>query len=284
MAGTLSAIMAAGATSSAQLSGGSALTADVIAKLATPISNLSSSGILDAGFFARFAGSAVLSGDGTITFAKKQVYHLSGARIQNPVGNGTLVATAAFPVKSPVLTTFTTPGAYTYPIPYWCKFVDVIAVGAGGGGGGCDGVFQGEGGGAGDWKTYTFGRPGSGAGYIIPWSTTEITGVVGAGGTAGAIYTDGGIGGGTYFYTAGVFNDYAAGGDRGASSSGAQSGVNGDSPGNQTYNGQTYVGGAVSIGNPAVGNAPGGGAAARKAVAGAGAAGARGQMWFYAYQ
>ena len=98
-------------------------------------------------------------------------------------------------IPLPLSETFTTPGAYTYNIPAWANNIDVILLGAGGGGGGCNGILQGEGGGAGQWDYTTLVR-----GVNFPTNTTQITGTVGTGGTAGgtSVRSPGGNGGATH--------------------------------------------------------------------------------------
>uniref|UniRef100_A0AAU8GL56 Minor tail protein n=1 Tax=Mycobacterium phage Farewell TaxID=3158893 RepID=A0AAU8GL56_9CAUD len=197
-------------------------------------------------------------------------------------GAGADTATAGFASHAPLAATFTTAGAYTFTIPVWCRYIDVILLGGGGGGRGMITIGAwGEGGWGGNWAVYTLER-----GVHIPWTARIITGVVGAGGAgsaAGFNPARGQTGGSTTAATNG-WSGTATGGV------GGQNAIDPNgravSPLTQTVSGQTYTGGAEraagASGNP--GNPPGGGGAAAEFTGQAGGAGARGQAWFYCYQ
>ncbi|AYR01194.1 minor tail protein [Mycobacterium phage Oscar] len=161
--------------------------------------------------------------------------------------SSTASAAAGFPAMPATRTNYLTAGAFTYTIPWWAYWIDVLVLG--GGQGGINGSFgNGSGGAAGKWSVATLRR-----GVDIPWTVTTITGTVGPGGgsnggngtattatyTGGPVLTGAGGSGGTD-----IFN------------------VVGRSPGNQVIAGETYVGGAESPNLGAAGNAPGGGGAA----------------------
>ena len=87
-----------------------------------------------------------------------------------------LIMVRGKPLTLPSLAqTFAVAGAYTYNIPTWANFIDVILLGAGGGGaGGNASNGDGVGGKAGVFATITLRR-----GVDIPSSLTQITGVIG---------------------------------------------------------------------------------------------------------
>ena len=183
------------------------------------------------------------------------------------------------------LTSFTAVGAYTYNIPDDCRIIDAVVCGGGGsGGGGGAYVFystNGLGGNAGAWATYRLVR-----GVDIPWSTTTITGTVGAGGplygAAGGGYT----GSASTALATGWAGLSAAGGAGG----GGAAGNNGQTRLNLTFDGRTYTGGAGGNfpGSAATGagSQPGGGGAGGNGWntgANPGAPGGAGAAYFYAY-
>ncbi|AOT25509.1 hypothetical protein SEA_MARGO_5 [Mycobacterium phage Margo] len=183
----------------------------------------------------------------------------------------------------------TTAGSYTFNIPAGCLFIDVILLGGGGGGQGMGSATAwGQGGWAGSWGIWTLRR-----GIDIPWSTTQITGVVGAGGTAGPGFSlsgtgAGGAGGNTTAVATGWAGTHVANGGAGGNNRNLD--TTGKSPGTQTVNGINYVGGAEAfnaVGGSAAGNIYGGGGQAAMISIGffgnAGGAGARGTAWFRAY-
>lgn len=187
-------------------------------------------------------------------------------------GDGNLSVTAAFPANPPATTEYPLAGNYTYDIPYWCTYIDLILLGGGGGGAkALGGVVPGPGGQAGFWTTTTAQR-----GNEIPWTTTTIAITVGPGGAAVA------NGGSTTATAIGMASQTAIGGTQGAGTNG----TNGESPGSVTYMGQTFAGGAVQTTAGAAGNAPGGGGSGAKPLAGAPTpgAGAQGAVWVVARQ
>jgi hypothetical protein len=222
--------------------------------IATDLGSLAGAGFMSAAAFASYARSSPFSGGSLLT------------------------ATQAFPAKAPQTDTFTTIGAYTYTIPYWARYIDIILVGGGGGGQGM-GLFGswGEGGFAGTWDTITMER-----GVSIPWTTSQITGVVGAAGTAGpASSAAAGAGGASTANATGMAAQSGAGGAGGAASN---TQTTGDSPGNVVVQGVTYVGGAAQGSARGAGNAPGGGGGGTTVSSTGGGVGSRGQVWFRAWQ
>jgi hypothetical protein len=165
-------------------------------------------------------------------------------------------------------------GSYTIQIPPSCDTFDLVLVGAGGGGG-AGGTGNGVGGLAGSWRSRTFVR-----GIDVPWSTTQITGTIGAGGVAGVVSgVSAGAGGNTTATDASTQVNLTANGGAGA---GWTSNVNGQGPGNLTFAGNTYPGGQMApVGTPGklAGGAGGGGWPSQN-----GGVGAAGAVWLYAYQ
>ena len=183
------------------------------------------------------------------------------------------------------LTTYSSAGAYTYNIPQWATHIDIVLCGGGGGGeGSVSNLFtgsNGSGGDPGEWKTVTVQR-----GVDIPWTTTTITGTVGAGGAGGPVNTIGQPGESTTASATGMTTITATGGI--ARSSGSETGFG---PGNRSYNSQLYIGGADQPpwggGHSGVtGFPPGGGGSGSTwstTFQGPGGAGAQGVAHFYAY-
>ncbi|AOT25767.1 minor tail protein [Mycobacterium phage Tortellini] len=172
-------------------------------------------------------------------------------------GLGADSGTIAFTSMAAVETSYTTPGAYTYKIPVWCRYVDIVLCGSGRGGNGNSGALAGAGGNAGGWAGTTLER-----GVSIGWEIITITIVVpdGGNGGSGAVIGVGGQGANGSAATASVVSGSpflsAPGG------SGERSGnQSGGSPGNYTYSGwKTFTGGAeTTSGNGTAGNPPGGG-------------------------
>ncbi|UVF60802.1 hypothetical protein SEA_STICKER17_30 [Gordonia phage Sticker17] len=187
---------------------------------------------------------------------------------------------AAFTAMPPATTTFTSVGSFTYTIPPWCKYIDIIALGGGKGGQTGSGAINqaGSGGLPGQWAVATLQR-----GADIPWSEAQLTGIVGAGGAGGANSDNAPGGNGTAStVTASAGTLSAAGG------TGTNSGRDGPGPGNYIYLGTEYVGGATAVNNGQAGNPPGGGGAGGNGgifgIRTRGGAGARGQVWIRAYQ
>jgi Concanavalin A-like lectin/glucanases superfamily len=187
-------------------------------------------------------------------------------------GEGTLSMTAAFPANPPTTQEFSPAGNYTYNIPYWCRYIDLILLGGGGGGANAiGGVIPGAGGQAGFWTTTTVQR-----GLQIPFTTASIALTVGAGGAGAA------NGAPTMATATGMAPQTAVGGTQGAGTNG----TTGQSPGNKVYNGVTYTGGAAQNTPGAAGNAPGGGGGGANPLLGAPTpgAGASGAAWIVARQ
>lgn len=190
---------------------------------------------------------------------------------------------AAFTAMPPETTSFFAVGSFTYYIPTWCRYIDIIALGGGKGGQTGSGSLNqpGSGGLAGQWNGITLQR-----GVDIPWSEAQLTGTVGAGGAGGANSDNAAGGNGTAStVTASIGTLTAAGGTGTNSGSTRRDGLG---PGNYIYLGTEYVGGALAGNSGQAGNPPGGGGAGGNGgVFGnrtRGGAGARGQVWMRAYQ
>ncbi|APC43624.1 minor tail protein [Mycobacterium phage LilPharaoh] len=194
-------------------------------------------------------------------------------------------AAAAFPMMEPVDVEITTVGEFVVPIPFWCRYIDVVLLGGGGGGSGGDSglLLNGRGGLAGGWYTATLER-----GVLVDPLLTELTGVVGAGGNGRGTNTAGNYGNPTILYVGDLVLTGAAGkgGPRPSIGTG-NSGTPGQSPGTVTLNGREFVGGDVAY-MEQDGNPPGGGGGyGRGGILGGGTAGrngARGQVWLRFYQ
>ncbi len=199
-------------------------------------------------------------------------------------GLGADTVTNGFATHAAVTTPYTLAGTYTYTIPVWCRYIDVVLVGAGGGGA-SSGTFYtlgGYPGQAGSWATLTLQR-----GVDIPWTATSITVVVGVGGNKGVggfTGTSGTDGAASTLVISGSTVLTAAGGTRGGVSATGTSDNTGRSPGSITYNGEPYTGGATQPTTGANGNPPGGGGAGGKNFGGSGGNGAPGGGWCRAYQ
>jgi hypothetical protein len=203
----------------------------------------------------------------------------------NLSGSGTLslAGPPTFPAMPPATWSQTAAGNYTYNIPYWCTYLDVILLGAGGGGAyGSSVIVGGNGGQAGSWTALTLYR-GVGAPPVgvvqIPATTESIDIVVGSGGTAGTNTKAPGNGVSTTAAAAGLPQKSAIGGMGGANGNSQGAAVN---PPTKTLNVTTETGGgAQGIGSTA-GNAPGGGGAGGYFASGG--AGAAGAAWIVARQ
>ncbi|MFD7247954.1 hypothetical protein ACFV6Y_39165 [Streptomyces massasporeus] len=203
-------------------------------------------------------------------------------------GLGSDSATCGFSPKAAALTSYATPATYQYRIPVWCRYIDVVLLGAGGGGASSGtfytlGGYPGE---AGVYATVTLER-----GVHIPWAAIFITLTVGTGGARGSggfTGTAGSAGGSTiltYTNAAGSpITVTATGGAGGIANLTGTSDNTGRSPGNRTYNGQPYTGGAAQSTAGSDGNPPGGGGAGGRNFGGAGGVGAPGGAWCRAYQ
>ena len=203
---------------------------------------------------------------------------------------GIVEGDVAPPYFAPRTQSFDIAGAWSYVIPSWAKYVDVIKLGGGGGGaGGNGGVgIAGEGGDAGQWHAETLER-----GVHFPTAGATIGGTVSAGGNGGARESNGSA-------AAPTTRNAIAGGTGASQANGGAGGtgegtdgdyIYGDTPGNFVYNGTTYVGGGRAQGgngdgkpgSPA-GGGGGGGQGGFYTVAWPGGKGARGQVWVVARQ
>ncbi|AGK85735.1 hypothetical protein 33D_0053 [Mycobacterium phage 33D] len=183
---------------------------------------------------------------------------------------------------APLPQQFTAAGNYTYAIPYWCRFIDIVVLGGGGGGQASAALFNyGAPGDPGQYQAVTLER-----GVDIPWAVAAITGTVGDGGSAWGTYgaIPGGPGGNTTatFTGGGTLSGPGGGGGIGWAT---QAGSRGPGPGNFTYNGQLYVGGGLADqGANKPGKPPGGAGSGNSPGAGGAGPGAPGAVWFRAYQ
>lgn len=180
-------------------------------------------------------------------------------------------------VQQPIPTEFATPGTFTYDVPAGAIALDFIILGAGASGlpGNTSTLVTGWGGLAGQWLTATV-SPASG------WpSNGQVTVVVGAGGA------EQGINGATTVHPGAASSvsapgmpTYSAPGGNGPNTGS----VDGQSPGNQSYNGENYIGGAEQLPDYD-GNAPGAGGGGGDATAAQyyyGGAGGPGAVWIVA--
>lgn len=183
-------------------------------------------------------------------------------------GRGADSAIAGITVHAADSTPFTTVGANNYPIPVWCRYIDVVLIG--GGEAGTNGSFAtGLGGDEGKWATFTLER-----GVHIPWTATTITITVGAGGASN------GADGGASTAAAPGWAGLSAAGGSGGGGIGAWAG---NAASNLTYNGVLYPGGSGGSTGGGTGGTPGGGGGGGN-IFGNGGAGGRGQGWCRAYQ
>lgn len=197
---------------------------------------------------------------------------------------GADTATARFSPQPAALTAITAVGTTVVPIPVWCRYLDLALVGAGGGGA-SSGTFYllgGFPGSPGTWATTTLER-----GIHIPWTTTTLTFVIGAGGAKGSggfAGTAGGPGAATTAIGDGWAGLSAAGGAGGPQHPTGINANDGPGPGDKTYNGVTYPGGATQTSDGATGYAPGGAGAGGANFGGPGGVGGAGGAWCRAYQ
>lgn len=206
-------------------------------------------------------------------------------------GIGIITGDVPPPYNAPRTTYFTAPGAYSFEVPLWADYVDVILGSAGGGGHGGNGglPISGHGGYPGEWKTERLVR-----GVDFPAGPVTITGVVGVGGPGGAKEHDGGNGGNTTraAIPSGKAAMTAVGGLGATIYSTEEGNSIGHGPGNKSFNGETVVGGGDAPGGSggpgspgqAPGGGGGGGAGGVYTIAWPGAAGARGVAVFVARQ
>lgn len=165
--------------------------------------------------------------------------------------------TSAFPSMSAVTQTVTDTGHI--PIPYWCRYIDVIVVGGGKGGQAGSLVFEGRGGTRGYNASQRWDRGAYGNGW------NRIYFEVGARGNrgAGSLNQAGGNGGATKLWIDENDTWIGAGGYLEANgATGDKSGRSGESMPNTTINGMTLNGGAGSNGDGGQPGAGGGGGSA----------------------
>lgn len=241
----------------------------------------SGGGTLSAIVGSKYLRDADLAGTGVLSASN--VYAIV-PRPSTLAGAGLLTVGAAFPASAPDSWSQIAAGTYTYNIPYWCRYIDIVLLGAGGGGASSGpfyllGGFPGS---PGTWATVTLER-----GVHIPWDTATITLVAGTGGARGSGGAGGTAGG------AGTASTASAPGWAGLSAPGGAggpqhpTGVNandGPSPGNKTYNGQLYTGGGVQTDDGGTGKAPGGAGAGGSNFGGSGGVGGPGGVWVRSYQ
>lgn len=185
-------------------------------------------------------------------------------------------AVAGFSAVAGATTTYNTVGTFTFTIPVWCRYIDLIGLGGGAGGTG-GGTFTGNGGGSSSWATRTLER-----GVDIPWSATALSVVVGDGGSAGGAF--GGTGGGgnpTYIQYSSTDLIRSNGGSANSGTGGTRTGRAVDPNTTTVGDGQTYTGGSASTSSTA--QVPGSGGYGGSNFA-AGNKGGRGQAWIRARQ
>lgn len=242
---------------------------------------LAAVGTLAAQVSQAYTLGAALSGAGSLAAQVAQKYQLGAAF----AGAGAMACTAAFPSMSPATQTFSSTGSATYNIPYWCRYIDVVFISGGSSGQTGNGAINtaGKGGNPGAWQGIRLER-----GVDIPWTATTLSLNVGSGGARPANSDNAGPTAGantvlTYQNLAGQTITVTATGG-----SGTQSGQNGGSPGNFTFQGIGYSGGNGGTGNAGAGAQPGGGGAGGNGgIFGSrtqGGLGGNGQAWCRAYQ
>jgi hypothetical protein len=234
-------------------------------------------------WLARYLLAANFVSDGQLAMTIAQIQTLSTGFD----GSGNLTSIMDYPTFAPSSVYYISNATYT--IPYWCRYIDVIALGGGGGGsGGYGSYFNGNGGGQGTdvakFGTYTLTR-----GSNLPWTTATLSVTVGTGGA-------GGSGGSTIFDVptppdglpsgvSGIGLSFIGGaGGKGADKSVTRP-RQGLSPGNVTYNGIQYVGGGETTSSTA--QVPGSGGYGGNGgffSGSSGYAGGRGQVWLRARQ
>jgi hypothetical protein len=176
------------------------------------------------------------------------------------------LGTTAIYKSTPELTTYSTAGTFTYTIPSWCSYYDIVCLGGGQAGGVGSLLVTGQGGAAGSWYTTTVTR----ANFL---STTTLTVFIGAA-QVGMVGTQQWNNPGKPGLAATVTGGFGT--VSGAGGTGGNGGLNGGSPGNRTLNGVTYTGGVYP-------NAPGTGGGGGGLLGGAGGQGEIGRVWIRAY-
>lgn len=237
-----------------------------------------------SGGFGASAGAARAKPVGTSEGSGRAVGSVVVRQVAAAIqAGGSGAAASRFSSMPPATQQITAAGVYTYSIPVWCRFIDILVLGAGGGGNEGMGAFQtGGGGGEGAWQTLTLER-----GVHLSWGTSSITGSVGVGGDGGKPFTaavNGQPSTAAYQNLSGTsVTATANGGTKGKGQLVQQPGY---SPGSQTINGQTYSGGTGGTGNGGTGGIGAGGAGGNGgAFSGSpGGKGGNGSAWFRAYQ
>jgi len=165
-------------------------------------------------------------------------------------------------------------GNGSVPIPNWCGYIDVIALGGGGGGnhGGTVG-FYGEGGYAGKWAKQTWVR-----GVDFDSDNTHVDFVVGLGGAGGYNIVIPGANGTASVWTLNGHTLSGAGGEGGNELRFGGHTV-GQGPGSTTFNGVTFVGGDDQNVYGSGGTTGGGGAGGNWISFQAGGRGGNGAGW-----
>ena len=198
-------------------------------------------------------------------------------------GRGIDTGTAGFtPQSASQVYQITTTGTHQFlPIPAWCRYIDVILLGAGGGGAGGNQLgADGRGGAAGVYASRRWDRGAS----RNTWRQLAI--LLGNGGSGGSRNNNGsgGAGGATELWIddwSGWVGEYLQGGG-GSGGSGTNPVFGNDrpgkSPGNHTFQGITAVGGGGNSSAPGSGG-EGGGGSSWPLNSGSGKDGARGQAW-----
>jgi hypothetical protein len=246
---------------------------------------LSGNGSLSVSYIVKPVINFNRSGDGSLTLSLKTIQNLTWAFSGNGglaavivskltgsasfSGAGGLASTMRIPTVSPQQYIYDAVGTVSFPIPYWCTFMDVVMCSGGAGGKRGTLFITGQGGKSGNWAASILHR-----GVNMPYGTTALTVTVGNGGGSG----DNNPGGACQVSGTGVTTITAAGG------SGTQSGLAGGSPGDYSFNGVNYGGGSGGGILSGTADPPGGGGQGGSVGNGAGSAGARGQVWIRCYQ
>lgn len=176
-------------------------------------------------------------------------------------------------------------GSFTFTLPTWWQYLDILVLGGGGGGGGGNATIKGEGGDAGVWGWTTITR-----GNQVPYGTTSLTVTVADGGKGGSgnIFSAfaGSSGQQSKVANGGTNLSTGNGGDGGGGGNNADR--NGDAPssGNQNsgrdvvLNGYLYAGGLQTTSGTT--QVPGSGGYGGNNSS-SGIKGGRGQVWLRAF-
>lgn len=215
------------------------------------------------------------AGDDVLTFSKLST---PAAKTDGAL-SGTGTANFKADPGAPWAINWTSVTTYTFTIPVWTSYIDVVLLGGGASGQTGSGAVgtAGKGGTAGQWYAVRLTR-----GVDIPWTLITFTVTVGAGGAqaANSDLASPNAGGNSSAVINGV--TYTATGGQTTTST-----QNGASPGNYTFQGITYTGGTGGTGNAGAPTAPGAaGAGGNGGIFGSrtrGAAGAAGAAWLMVY-